>query len=195
MKNKKRLLIILSIVLVLLLAFLCGTTFSKYVSEVKGQGPADIANWVFKVNGNEQNLQTINLFSTYNAETLINNKIAPGTKGQFNIIVDATGSEVGVDYKVKFLNETQRPQNLKYTYNNNTYNSITELEKDLTGTIAANEENKLKTITIGWEWLYETGSNESEITQNDKIDTQNAKDIQQYTFDVNVIGTQVMPQK
>ena len=100
-----------------------------------------------------------------------------------------------MEYKVKFLNETQRPQNLKYTYNNNTYNSITELEKDLTGTIAANEENKLKTITIGWEWLYETGSNESEITQNDKIDTQNAKDIQQYTFDVNVIGTQVMPQK
>ena len=51
-----------------------GKTFAKYVSEVKGAGTAEIANWVFKVNGKEDVVQNVNLLSTYHNETLINNK-------------------------------------------------------------------------------------------------------------------------
>lgn len=177
----------------MMISFLGGKTFSKYLSEIQGSGTAEIANWVFKVNGKEDSVQSVNLLSTYHNETLINNKVAPGTKGSFNIVIDATGSEVGVDYEVKFLNETQKPQNLVFKYNNQEYATIQELEEDLSGTINANEENKTRTITINWEWQYETGNNENEIAQNDKIDTQNAKDLENYTFDIHVIGTQVMP--
>ena len=133
------------------------------------------------------------MLSTYNNETLINNKIAPGTSGSFNIVVDATGSEVGVDYQIKFLNESEKPQNLVFMYNDNQYESLQVLEQDLLGTINANEEDKTRTITIQWEWQYEIGENENEIQQNDKIDTKNAKELENYTFDINVIGTQVMP--
>ena len=49
-------------------------------------------------------------------------------------------------------------------------------------------------MTINWQWEYETGSNESEIANNDQIDTKNAQDIATYTFNVIVSGTQVVPQ-
>ncbi len=194
MKKKKMALLVICVLLAIILSFMIGKTFSKYISEVKGTGTAEIANWVFKVNGKEDSIQNVNLLSTYNNETLINNKVAPGTSGSFDIIVDATGSDVGVEYAIQFLNESEKPQNLVFTYDDNQYATIQELEKDLSGTINANDENKTRTITINWEWQYETGENENEIHQNDIIDTNNAKQLENYTFDIYVTGTQVMPQ-
>lgn len=191
--NRKKLLIIISIILAIILSFLGGKTFSKYIAEVKGSGTAEVASWSFKVNGKDDIVQAINLLSTCNDETLIDNKIAPGTSGTFDIVVDATGSDVGVNYKVQFLNENQKPQNLKFIYEDEEYSTIQELQENLTGTINANDEEKTRTITINWEWAYQTGSNQTEINNNDIIDTEDAKNISNYTFDVNVIGTQVMP--
>lgn len=193
MSKKKKVLLIFLILLAIILSFIGGKTFSKYASEIQGKGTAEIANWVFKVNGKEDLVQSVNLLSTYNNETLINNKVAPGTSGSFNIVVDATGSEVGVDYKIQFLNESEKPQNLMFEYNDNAYTNIQELEEELSGTINANDEDQTRTITINWEWQYEKGKNANEINENDKIDTKNAKELQNYTFDINVIGTQVMP--
>lgn len=194
MKKKKMALLVICVLLAIILSFMIGKTFSKYISEVKGTGTAEIANWVFKVNGKEDVVQNVNLLSTYHNETLVNNKVAPGTSGSFNIVVDATGSEVGIDYTIQFLNESEKPQNLVFTYDNQEYTTIQDLEKDLSGTINANDKNKERTITIDWEWQYETGANENEINQNDKIDTDNAKQLDNYTFDIYVTGTQVMPQ-
>ena len=194
MKKKKTALLVICAILAITLSFMIGKTFAKYVSEVKGTGTAEIANWVFKVNGKEDVVQNVNLLSTYHNETLINNKVAPGTSGSFNIVVDATGSEVGVDYAIEFLNESQKPQNLIFTYEDKPYTTIQDLEKDLSGTINANDENKIRTITINWEWQYETGENANEINQNDIIDTNNAKQLENYTFDIHVKGTQVMPE-
>ena len=98
-------------------------------------------------------------------------------------------------HKIKFENESQKPTNLKFIYNEKEYTSITQLEQDISGTINANEENKARTLKIDWNWPYETGSNENEIGENDKIDTKNASEIQNYTFNVIVSGTQVMPQE
>ena len=193
MSKSKKIILILAILIAIVLSFIGGQTFSKYITEVKGQGIAEVARWSFKVNGKSEEVQTINLASTCNNETLINNKIAPGTEGAINIIIDGTGSDVGIEYNVKFENEMNKPQNLKFMYNEETYNSITELEDILTGVINANAENKVTTLTVNWEWEYETGENENEILANDKIDTQNAQDITNYTFDIIVSGTQVMP--
>ena len=194
MNKKKTALLVICVLLAIIISFIGGKTFSKYVSEVKGTGTAEIANWVFKVNGKEDVVQNVNLLSTYNNETLINNKVAPGTSGSFNIVVDATGSEVGIDYVIQFLNESEKPQNLIFIYDDKQYTTIQDLEKDLSGTINANDENKIRTITINWEWQYETGENANEINQNDIVDTNNAKQLENYTFDIHVNGTQVMPQ-
>ncbi len=155
---------------------------------------AEVATWNFQVNGQKEEVQTIPLVSTCNNETLVNDKIAPGTDGSFNIIVDATGSEVGINYHITFTKESTKPTNLKFIYDNQEYSSISELGNILSGTINAKDEDKKRTLTIYWQWPYETGNSESEIANNDKIDTQNAQDIATYTFNVIVSGTQVVPQ-
>lgn len=193
MSKSKKIILLLAILIAIVLSFIGGQTFSKYITEVRGEGIAEVARWSFKVNGQDEEVQTINLASTCNNETLIDNKIAPGTEGNFKIIVDGTGSDVGIDYSIKFENESTKPQNLKFKYDEKEYNSIAELQEDLTGTINTNDPEKTKTLSIDWKWAYETGENVEEIAQNDKIDTQNAKSISNYTFDVIVSGTQVMP--
>lgn len=192
-KSKKIVLLVIAIVAITLL-FVGGRAYAKYMARVTGQGTADIAAWSFKVNENEEKLQTISLKSTINNSSLVNNKIAPGTEGEFQIKLDATGSEVGINYVIKFENESQKPTNLKFTYDGKTYNSLKNLQQDLTGTINANDENKVKAITVGWNWKYETGNTAQEIASNDLIDTQDAKQMTNYTFDIIVTGTQVAPQ-
>ena len=121
-KKKKIILIVLSLV-VLVATFFGGQTFSKYVTEVNGKGIANVAKWNFKVNESEEQIQTINLNSTIDNNTLIDNKIAPGTSGDFEIRLDATGAEVGINYIITFLNESNKPQNLVFTFENNKSNS------------------------------------------------------------------------
>lgn len=193
MTKKRKMLIAIGILLVIILSFVGGQVYSKYVARLKGEGIAQVATWRFKVNGQEEQVQTINLQSSYNNGTLINNEIAPGTKGKFDIVVDGTGSDVGIYYSINFTNEQNKPRNLKFTYNNIQYNSITELTTVLSGVINSNEEEKNKTFTINWEWKYETGNTKEEIATNDKIDTDDGKLISNYTFDVIVSGNQINP--
>ncbi len=191
---KKKAVIIIAILVAIILSFVGGQTYSKYVTEVRGDGTAQIATWDFKVNGQKEEVQTISLGSTYDSSTLVNGKIAPGTEGNFQIKVDATGSDVGIDYKIKFSDETTKPANLKFYYQEVEYNSVLELGDALSGTINADDGNKSRTFDIKWKWNYETGSNPTEVASNDKIDTQNAQEITNYEFDVIVSGTQVLPQ-
>ena len=194
MSKRKKVIIVSSILIIMLLAFIGGQAYAKYISQVRGNGIAEIATWSFKVNGQKEQVQEIKLVSTYNSETLVNNKIAPGTSGSFNIIVDATGSEVGIKYNIKFAEESNKPQNLKFVYGGKEYDSIKQLGDELSGTIAANEEDKTRTINVQWKWNYETGSSAKQINANDIIDTNDAISIANYTFQVIVTGTQVEPQ-
>lgn len=191
--SKKKKVIGLVCIIVALTAIIGGHTFSKYVTEVKGEGIADIAKWSFNVNGDTSTIQTINLVSTYDESTLVNGKIAPGTEGSFDIIIDATESEVGIDYKVEFEKENNKPTNLVFYYKDEKYTSLAELQKELKGTINADEETKTITLKIKWEWKYETGEDKEDINDNDEIDTNEGKTLQNYKFNVNVIGTQVQP--
>ena len=194
MTRKKKALIVLAILAVILLAFLGGQAYAKYVSQVKGQGIAEVATWDFKVNGQSEQVEEIKLASTYDNQTLVDNKIAPGTSGSFNIIVDASGSEVGINYNIDFTEEENKPQNLKFIYEDREYNSIEDLENNLSGVINADDEEKTKTLNIQWKWDYETGKTEEEISQNDIVYTKDSQNVENYTFKVAVTGTQVQPQ-
>lgn len=194
LSKKKKIILSLCVLLAIILSFIGGNVFAKYQSQVTGKGVADVAKWAFEVNGNGSSIQTITLAENYDESTLINGKIAPGTSGSFDIIVDATGSEVGVEYNTSFINETSKPTNLKFIYENVTYGSLDELEDVLTGTIDANDENKQRTLTVNWVWDYQTGADETQIAANDVIDTQEGIKDLNYTFDVVVTGTQVIPQ-
>ena len=171
MSKKKKILIIIAIVSCVILAIIGQKSFSKYISQVTGNGTAEVAKWNFKVNGESEQTKSIELSSTCNDETLIDNKIAPGTEGSFDISVDGSGSDVGITYNIKFVDKNTKPTNLKFIYNQQQYDNISELENILSGTINANDENKIKVYTIKWEWPYETGNDETQIGLNDVIDT------------------------
>lgn len=195
MKKSKKIVLTIVAILAIILSFVGGHAYAKYMSRVTGKGTADIASWSFKVNEKEDKMQTISLKSTINNSTLLNNKIAPGTEGSFQIKLDATNAEVGINYAIKFENETKKPTNLKFFYEGKPYNSLAELQKDLIGTINADAESKEKDLTIGWKWLYQTGSTQEQIDASDLVDTQDGKTLTNYNFDVIVTGTQVMPQE
>lgn len=190
MTKKKKIILVSSILLVLILGAIGGSVFAKYQSQTKGQGYADIARWSFVVDENSSAIKTFNINNSYDENTLVNGKIAPGTKGSFDITVDATKSEVGIDYTVTFANEQNKPTNLKFKYEGEEYNSLQALENKLTGTIDANATSKKITLTIEWFWDYETGD-ENTISSNDITDTKEGIKNLNYIFDVIVTGTQV----
>lgn len=64
----------------------------------------------------------------------------------------------------------------------------------MSGTINADETNKQKKLTIRWKWDYETGKEIAEIIKNDKQDTQDSKTMKDYTFQISITATQVVPQ-
>lgn len=176
-----------------------GTTFSKYTNKITGNGETEVAKWNFKVNTATKEFANIKLAETYDESTLLNGKIAPGSKGSFDLVIDATGTEVGVKYVVDFENETNKPSNLifKYKASDNTiktFSNIEEYEQYFTDTIDADDTNKIKTLTVEWEWPYQTETN-NEIANNDKIDTSEGLQALDYTFDIIVTGTQVVPTK
>ena len=190
MSKKKKVFIVAIILLIVILSFVGGNVYAKYLSQVIGQGSAEIAKWDFKVNGQTDNIQTINLASAYNNEFISQNKLAPGTDGSFDIVIDATGTEVGLDYEVIFENEENKPSNFKYVYNGIEYNSISELSNKIKGKINANDVEKTKTITINWKWDYETGRTQEEINKNNLLDTNDGKNLQNFRFNIKVISTQ-----
>ena len=179
MKKSKKIILVLTAIIVTLVSFLGGQAYAKYMSKVTGNGTAEIASWKFKVNENEEKMQTISLSSTVNNFTLANKKVAPGTSGNFQI---------------NFENETRKPTNLKFEYMGDIYPDLERLRNIIIGTLHADAADKTRTITIGWNWPYETGETKEEIEKNNKIDTEESKKINDYTFDVVVTGTQVKPQ-
>ena len=85
MSKKKKIIVIVAILSAIVISFLGGQTFSKYITEVKGTGSAQVAMWSFKVYGDNEQTQNVKLASTVDDNTLVDNKIAPGTKGSFSI--------------------------------------------------------------------------------------------------------------
>ena len=194
MTKKKKVLISLCIILIIILGLIAGSVIAKYQSQIIAQGNVDVAKWVFTLNGNNTSYKTIKIDSNYDESTLVNGKIAPGTQGSFDIVLDATGSEVGVEYAVTFMNEKHKPTNMKFIFNNQEYDSLKDIETNLTGIIDANATSKKVTYTINWLWDYETGDS-NQIQTNDKIDTNEGTIDAIYSFDVIATGTQVMPKK
>ena len=176
------------LLIILVLTGAGGYTYARYMSQEKGTGSAQVANWSFKIDKNGQATKVINLANTVNKDTLVNGKIAPGTSGEFTLVLDATGSDVGVDYVVYFANEQNKPNNIQFTYNERKVTSLGSIG-NITGSIGV-KGNKTETIKINWTWPYQTGQTFEDKEKNDLIDTQNGTSPLDYTFEIVAKGTQ-----
>lgn len=167
-----------------------GTTYAKYYTKIDGEGTAQIARWSFKANGETTKISNVSLASEYNESKLLKNTIAPGTSGHFNIVLDTTGADVAIDYAVTFDNFVNKPTNLKFRYEDTTSSSLKGLEDALKGRITL-DDKKEKTLTIYWDWEYETPDVAGQEKTNDQIDTEDSG--KTFTFDITITGTQVNP--
>lgn len=195
LKKKTKIVLIVIVIAVILVSFIGGQAYAKYMSKITGNEVGEIAQWRFKVNENEEKMQTISLNSTIYNFTLANGRIAPGTAGSFEINIDGSGAGVAIFYTVNFQNETEKPKNLKFKYDGKEFESIELLNHWIVGTIHGDTDAQQRSFIIEWEWPYETGNTPEEIAENDERDTIDAKNISDYRFDVVVTGTQVQPQK
>lgn len=138
--------------------------------------------YVFEIEYKNMNFQNIDLIDTLKSETLVNEKIAPGIKGNFDIIIY---SNHNAHYYVNFTSKNNKPHNLKFNIigTNIETNSLEELSTYLKGDI---EKEGKRIIKIGWEWQYENGD------IGNLQDTNDAKTITEYSFDINAKGEEIL---
>ena len=196
MTKKKKIIIAVLFLALLIVCAIIGIkqSYAKSTTQVKGNGIAMVSKWDFKVNGEQTQMKSVSLNSTNRQATIADGKIAPGTSGFFEIIVDSSEAETGISYETKFLNETKKPTNLIFKCGNIKSKNLKDLEQVLKGNIEVQNEDRIKIFTVEWEWPYETGNTQAEINNNDQIDTREGKELTNYTFDISVTGTQMTPE-
>lgn len=139
-----------------------------------------------KLGSNSYSQKTnLSLIETADKNTLINEKIAPGTSGEFSVCLNA---KQNIDYELIFDSINEKPVNLKFiTIKENKVieaSSLEELSKYLTGSILENEQIEIK---VKWYWNFENVENES---NTDFQDTTDAQKIRQYQFKVYAVAKQ-----
>lgn len=184
---------VVALALTLVSMTLTGGTLARYVTEVTGTAKAEVAAWSFKANSNEDGKQftQIDLGSTanrtaYDGKTVVDGVIAPGTSGSFDILLDGTGSEVGIDYIVTLAEKTadnpKLPADLiiKVT-NGNEAEKAYSLGDEITGTIdyVSGEKAMQRKIKVSWSWDFGT----------DDTNASNDNTYQNATFNLDIIAT------
>ena len=108
------------------------------------------------------------------------NLIEPGDCGVFDLIIDATGSDVSLIYNME-LNISGMPKNLilyadeqmqhKIPVIDNSSNSVTDRKIKIEDFIGINDNSQTQTKRIYWQWPFESGTSDVEIASNDIYDS------------------------
>lgn len=157
----------------------------KELQVAVSQEDLSITNYVFHLYFQQDSKsKTIHLVDTMQGKEKINQKIAPGTKGEFRICMDTYQSTEALVYEIQVKDKTKKPENLYFkSQTDKEYQSLEELAaRELQGKINKNSE---KTIPIKWEWKYEISD------EKNQIDVQDATEIASYQFQVLAIGKQI----
>lgn len=138
--------------------------------------------YVFKMNCENTDFKNVDLLKTVDRKTLMNEKIAPGVEGEFQIVLEANED---TNYNIIFQSKSSKPKNLKFenVETKTQKENLEDLNSELTGRI---KENEKKIITIHWAWQYE---NTKEQNQRDTLDGRN---IQEYQFTICANGQSVI---
>ena len=142
-------------------------------------------NYIFKVDLKNIDIKQIDLVKTVNKTTCLNKKIAPGTSGNFNILLETNKDS---KYKIYFQSVNEKPQNLYFKAIKDgkeiaKTQTLEELSEKLDGNIAKKEKIK---INIQWYWDFENNKTNSDIQ-----DTEDSKKIKRYQFNLYALGEEI----
>ena len=138
----------------------------------------------FNVDYKDMKLKSINLLDSADKTTFVYEKIAPGSKGEFEIELN---SNQNLKYRIGFKSNNAKPQNLNFkVFNDNVFldeaNTLEKLSESMKGNINKNQKIIYK---IEWYWEFQNSHNLEKV---DIQDTNDAKNINQYNFDVYTYG-------
>ena len=163
--NKNKKVIIITIILLIISAILVYAILSTYAtfrSEFSGSMKVNNATWKILINNTDISLNTTKEFTIDNinidqSQGVEEGKLAPGLKGNFNILIDPSDTDVSIIYELKFDTKNINSTNIRidevketYTGNNlvqtdvNTYTGIISLDD-----IKNNVTNNIQ-VTLLW---------------------------------------------
>lgn len=200
MKNfeKRRTTVIICSLLILAIVAACGmlaNTYAKYTSTINRTATNyTVAKWSFDTD-NSATTFDIELDRTdIDQSTLKQNKIAPGTSGKFDILLNNANTDTGVKYTITLDQIEGMPENLKFYKDPVHRNELfpNNSESKITGTLQAQSSQRPETITIYWNWEYETKDGRDVVGDvDDTTAGKNAAD--SFSVGVTIKGEQVMP--
>lgn len=122
--------------------------------------------------------RNIDLMENYKKSTVLNDKIAPGTVGNFTILIDNNTRD---DYKYSFIfkEKNLKPEGLYFKFQGIKYYKIKDLISQLNGLLKAHETNILD---IEWCWDYHG---------NDIKDTLEGILALDYSFEISLVSTKL----
>lgn len=173
MRERKVVLIIL-FGMILSLIGIGGASYSLYKSSPRGKTSGAIANWSFSVNGSKD---TFSIDLATNASNTTNGKLAPGSYGSFDIRLDASSTDMDVDYKITFSELKGKPANLNFYLDEEYLNEIDLSDAQIDGVIKFGD-NMIKVVTVYWKWDY----NGNDTSYQGTV----------MSFNINVVGSQVI---
>ncbi len=182
------LLIIFLIAVIMVTSSIGLYAWAKYTSSISGNATAQVAKWSFKlVDGVTETSDVIEFAFTRTDgyEHVVEGRLAPGTFGEFEIGIDARGTETILEYVIdvelenkptylKFYKDEARTQEI----------SVADGEFSVKGFMSLDDVKEIRTETIYWDWPYENG--------DDVTDTNDAGKL--VTMQVSVTGYEVLEQ-
>lgn len=193
-KNNKLVKFTMFVLLVTIVAIvLVVGTYAKYTSEASGSSTATVAKWQIKANGTDITVDdatiAFNLFETINdtgntaVETdVINNKIAPGTSGKFELNIENL-SEVTAEYSIDFVLTNTSNIPIEFSTDGTTWTTTLDTINSTSNLTAGTGTD---TVTVQWRWVF-NGNDGTDTTLGKVAQTAPAK----VTVTTTLTATQV----
>ena len=187
MSKKRSTVAVAFLVLGVVVLGLAVAVYAKYISSFTATGSATVAKWAF-TSDNSSGEVTCSLDETYDTDTLVAGKIAPGTSGKCPIQISNANTEVGVSYSIALPSTIAgQPKNMKF-YADADHDTAMTTSAPITGTLAP--KAAAKTVYVYWEWPYEDDPSTTAYDTNDTTDGAAASSL---TMTFTVTGTQIQP--
>ena len=195
MKNKRKTIGAIAMFVLIISIFLIGYVYVNHYQKIDiVSGQANIARWSFGSKNTEAKI------------SLSDEKISPGSNGNFEIEVDATDSEVEVEYTILVTDEKNIPTNMKFyaeifdekggvIKTTDLYDSFTSLAKSdlLSNFIPVEKGNQKRKILVYWNWEFNENDT-SDVDRNDAILSydENGNSSLDCGFSVQIVGKQAI---
>lgn len=176
-KNLKKSLVILCIIMTILTTILIVNSYAFYVEEAYANNTLKIARWIIKINNQEVTRGTDTSFTLTENDFIVSansnvkdKRVAPGTNGNFLIVIDPTNTQVSVRFDISIDSTKIQNTNIKLvsvSKDDSDTNSVNIIQTDAdiySGIFSLDDikQGKLLNLKIKFEWQNIEANNEND---------------------------------